>query len=302
MNVLVLGGRGFIGRHVVRALKARGHKVIIGSRGNPCGDAGMRQVRMQHMTGVDTWTEVLHGIDAVVNTVGILRERFGETYDMVHHRAPATLAQVCAAQTIRLLHVSALGLSDDCRSRFLRSKLAGERAITLAGGMATIVRPSLVDGEGGFGAKWVRQVACWPVHVIPKDAVGKMAPIDADDLGAAIAILCEQRDNDAPREAELGGTAQLTMGEYLAAMRPPESHPVVSFSLPSWLARLASHMCDALHFSPYSFGHLELMRKDNLPRHNLLPELLGRSPRAVGWYQRETSNPLHIEIEFTKLR
>ena len=52
--------------------------------------------------------------------------------------------------------------------------------------------------------------------------------------------------------------------------------------MPAPLARLASHVCDLLHFSPFSFGHLELMRRDNLPRTNLLSALIGRAPAPVG--------------------
>ena len=53
--------------------------------------------------------------------------------------------------------------------------------------------------------------------------------------------------------------------------------------LSTWLARIVSHACDLAHFSPFSFGHLELLRRDNLPRPNLLPRLLGResAPLAV---------------------
>ncbi len=282
MDVLVLGGRGFIGRHVVLALRTRGHRVIIGTRDNPHGDGDFRQVRIHRVTGASDWSALLSGTDVVVNTVGILRERIGEGYDAVHHRAPAALATACAAHSKRLIHVSALGLSSNARSGFLRSKFAGEQAIAASRADYTIVRPSLVEGEGGFGAKWVRWVARWPIHITPRQAVGKMAPIDAHDLGEAIALLCERRGTDVPREVELGGCAHRNMRDYLAAMRPAYMRPALTITLPLWMARLASHVCDVLHFSPYSFGHLELMRRDNLPRDNLLPELLGRAPRPVG--------------------
>jgi NADH dehydrogenase len=37
-----------------------------------------------------------------------------------------------------------------------------------------------------------------------------------------------------------------------------------------------------VHFSPFSFGHWELLQHDNLPQPNRLTELLGRAPRAPG--------------------
>jgi NADH dehydrogenase len=73
------------------------------------------------------------------------------------------------------------------------------------------------------------------------------------------------------------------MAEYLAALRAVDSErPALRLPVPALLARLGSHLCDLLHFSPYSYGHLELMRRDNLPRVNLLSALIGRAPAPVG--------------------
>jgi NADH dehydrogenase len=76
------------------------------------------------------------------------------------------------------------------------------------------------------------------------------------------------------------------MAEYLGALRGVHArehgHPALRLPVPAFLARLGSHACDLLHFSPYSYGHLELMRRDNVPATNLLPVLLGRMPTPVG--------------------
>jgi NADH dehydrogenase len=181
--------------------------------------------------------------------------------------------------------VSALGLHDGAASGFLRSKLAGERALLARRLDCVIVRPSLLDGEGGFGARWLRRMAAWPLHLVPASAAGCIAPLDVRDLGDAIAALCERPPGAAPREVELGGAHRRAMREHLCALRAlhrPAAAPATAIAVPNWLARLGSHACDLLHFSPFSFGHLELMGRDNVPRVNVLPELLGRAPRAVG--------------------
>jgi NADH dehydrogenase len=282
MRALVLGGAGFIGRHVCAALLARGHAVFVGTRRprrrHPCD----RAVRFERCSSPADWAPVLGGVDVVVNAVGILRERPGESYDAIHRKAPDALARACAAAGIRLLHVSALGLSERARSAFLRSKAAGERAVAASGADYSIVRPSLLDGPGGYGAKWLRLVARWPAHPVPADAAGRLAAMRVEDLGEAIARLCEAPTLFSYRKVELGGTRAYTMGEYLAALRPAASRRALLLKIPPWLARLASHAFDLLHFSPYSFGHHELMRSDNVPRPNLLPALLGRAPSPVG--------------------
>jgi NADH dehydrogenase len=290
MRVLVLGGSGFIGRQAAAALLERGHEVAIGTRfperlerrlPQALRGCERREVHFERLLERDGWLVLLAGYDAVVNAVGILRERRGESYDRVHHLAPAALGAACALAGRRLVHVSALGLHATARSAFIRSKIAGEHGVASSGSDYCIVRPSLLDGPGGFGARWLRAMARLPVHFVPADARGKIAAMHVRDLGAAIALLCENERSRGVREAELGGVHLLTMAEYLAALRRRVSaRPALVIPVPAWLARFASHACDLLHFSPFSFGHLELMRRDNAPRVNLLPWLLQR-PLAV---------------------
>jgi NADH dehydrogenase len=289
---MVLGGTGFIGRHAAIALRARGHTVIIGTR-HPkraakklpasLHDCELRETHFESLTTRYIWKPLLEDVDAVVNAVGILRERGRETYDRVHNMAPTALSEACERLKLRLIHVSALGLRPQALSGFIHSKILAERAIAAGGADYSIVRPSLLDGEGGFGAEWVRRVARWPVHFIPVEARGRMAPLDVRDLGQAIAVLCERADRADWREVELGGSAKRTMAEHLASMRAlHDARPALRIPVPRFLARITAHLCDVVHFSPFSFGHLELLRRDNLPRANLLPALIGRAPTPVG--------------------
>jgi uncharacterized protein YbjT (DUF2867 family) len=291
-TVLVLGGAGFIGRHAVAALCQRRCRIVIGSRHPlridrrlPAGAVRCprRTARLETLIEPDAWNDLLAGIDVVMNCVGILRQRGRETYERVHHLAPAALAAACAARGIRLVHVSALGLHARAGSRFLRSKLAGEQAVRARGGDWHIVRPSLLDGDDGFGSRCLRLFARWPVHAYPADATGRIAALHVDDLGQALATLAlgaPHRDG-ASREYELGGLHAWPLGDYLAQLRGPHRRPAWRLAIPSWLARLSSHVCDALHVTPYSYGHWELLRRDNVPAPNRIVELLGHEPRPL---------------------
>lgn len=294
--VLVLGGTGFIGRHVASALRAQGCRVAIGSRAprrhrrNHLAD-DWREVRMECLLHAGDWPALLEGCDAVVNCVGILRPRGGETYDRVHHRAPAALAAACGACGLRLVHVSALGLDADVRSRFLRSKRDGEAALRASGADWHIVRPSLLDGEGGFGARWIRRVARWPLHPLPRGATGRLAVLDVRDLGEAIANLVSE-PFPLRREHDLGGLHTRTLDQHFAALRALHTdRPAWRISVPDFATRLLAHACDLLHATPLSFGHWELLRHDNCPRENHLPALLGRAPREVGMAHAPSHDP-----------
>lgn len=285
-TVLVLGGAGFIGRHVAAALAARGCRVVVGSRHpqrrlRAMSAHGWRKLRMERMLHASDWNAALDGCDAVVNCVGILRQRWHETYDCVHHRAPAALASACRERGMRLVHVSALGFDSTLRSGFLRSKHDGETALRTSGADWHIVRPSLLDGEGGSGARWIRRVARWPLHPLPRGATGRIAVLDVGDLGEAIATLVLQGATE--REHDLGGLQERMLCEHLASMRALYGlRPARRILLPDWLAGITARVCDLLHWTPFSYGHWELLQRDNCPRDNHLPALLGRAPRIVG--------------------
>ena len=293
-TVLVLGGAGFIGRNVANALQIAGATVIIGSRNPksitkrltanllPCE---RRKIQFENHLSPATWLPLLANVDVVINCVGILRERGQETYASIHCNAPASLAQACRQNSIRLIHISALGLNHPHHSGFLTSKLAGEKALKASGADYFIVRPSLLEGDGGFGASWIRRLASLPVHLVPTLALGNIAALSVIDLSQAIAnLIARPKNSDAPmldREFDLGGSENRNIAQYMAAIRSHHGSPARVLTIPSWLARIGSHVCDVLHFSPFSFGHWELLNCNNVPTRNRLAELLGRSPSPV---------------------
>jgi uncharacterized protein YbjT (DUF2867 family) len=226
MNVLVLGGKGFIGRYVVRALTAKGCDVSVGTRYAKA--ANEHALVLHRLIRTEHWSEVVARFDVIVNCAGILRERWGENYADVYHRAPAAIATACATLGKRFIHITALGLHARASSGFLTAKLAGEVAISSAGGATCIVRPSLLDGPDGFGSRW--------------------------------------------------------LGGYLTALRTQPA-AAIPLSLPAWMVRVAAHALDVLHLTPLSWGHVELMQRDNAPRSEDVQALrhwLGRAPKAVG--------------------
>lgn len=283
-KVLVLGGYGFIGRHIVEALEALGADVLIGTRKLPtrtCERQASLHRLAQYPASCD---ELLSGVNVVINAVGILRQRWGENYDDVHHLAIAELAKACAKRGVRIIHVSALGLNNPVRSRFLKSKLDGEHALVNSSADWFLVRPSLVDGDGGFGARWFKRVSKWPVYFVPHNARGLINPIRALDLGCAIAriaTLPNEPRPEASRIFQLGGEQVLSLAEYLNDLRHREAkgvntRPARVINVPSLMARLLSHICDVLHVTPFSFGHYELLKFDNVAFPNRLLELIAK--------------------------
>jgi len=81
---------------------------------------------------------------------------------------------------------------------------------------------------------------------------------------------------------ELGGEHSYCFADYIIGLRRRyAARPSLRITVPGWLARLAAHLFDLVHFSPFSFGHWELLCNNNVPAVNRLPELLGRDPEPV---------------------
>jgi uncharacterized protein YbjT (DUF2867 family) len=162
-NVLVLGGSGFIGRHLVAALAEQAIKVTVPSR---------RRERAKHLILLPTVdvveTDVMapgvlerlvRGKQAVINLIGILHSRhgrrdergpndYGPDFARVHVELPQAIVAACRTQAVkRLLHISALGVSALAPSEYLRSKAFGEQAVLAAEDLSvTVFRPSVVFG------------------------------------------------------------------------------------------------------------------------------------------------------------
>lgn len=286
-TVLVIGGRGFIGKQIVNHLEELGATVLIGSRSAQLQrHNGTRRVRLHKLQSQKQCLALLKDIDIVVNAVGILRQRFGETYEQVHHHAVAQLVTACAEKGIRFVHISVLGLANPSKSRFLNSKRRGELAIQKSMADWYICRPSLIDGNGGYGAKWFRRLANWPIHITPANASSMLAPLHVKDLGEAvakIALSTHVPTTDEGRIFELGGEQRVQVLEYLRTLQRVHGARIKpNLKIPAWMARLASHAFDLLHITPFSFGHYELLQFDNVPKTMQIQQLLGRNCRPLG--------------------
>ena len=287
-RILVLGGNGFIGRYTVAALQKLGVEIFIGTRHIKNNKVEL-EVKLHESLTEHAWETTLNGIDAVINTVGILRERKNESYDMVHHLAVGALARACKNHSIPLIHMSALGIDGLLKNDFAKSKFHGETAIVDSKCRGAIVRASIVNAPDGYGAGWMYRVAKWPVWLLPSMATKLICPIEAKDLGEALAKLALTNLQCLEKQLaimEVGGSEVFTLKTYLQKLRIQQTclpkKPLLILTIPSVIAKVFAKVFDVLHLTPYSIGHHELLENDNIPNNNCLAKILGRDPRAIG--------------------
>jgi uncharacterized protein YbjT (DUF2867 family) len=152
--VTIFGGSGFVGRHVVRAIARRGWRIRVAVRRpdlafhlQPLGKVGQIQAVQANVRYPASIAEAMRGSDAVVNLVGILREKGQQRFDAVHNLGARAIAEAARqAGVATLVHMSALGADAQSPAAYARSKADGEKAVAGVFPQAIIVRPSLVFG------------------------------------------------------------------------------------------------------------------------------------------------------------
>jgi uncharacterized protein YbjT (DUF2867 family) len=225
-RVTVFGGSGFIGRYVVERLANRGDLVVVAVR-DPEGAKNLRvfgnvgQVTPVACNIVDPQSvaAIVAGSDCVVNLCGILSERGPQTFQSVHVDGAMTVARAAAAAGVkRLVQVSAIGASESSRSKYARSKAAGERAVRDAFPAATVLRPSVVFGpEDGFFNLFAGLARIAPALPLYGGGRTRFQPVYACDVAEAVVAALET-DAAAGQTYELGGPEICTFRELMQKM------------------------------------------------------------------------------------
>jgi nucleoside-diphosphate-sugar epimerase len=169
LDILVTGGTGYIGQHLIPALLARGHRVRVLGRQESLGrvPAGATQVLGDALV-VDSVTAAIRPGDSVVHLVGTPHptptkaDQF-EKVDLVSIRAT-----VSAAKQVGISHLVYLSVAQPApiMQAYLWVRALGEAMIREARLTATIVRPWYVLGPGRR----------WPKLIVPLYKIAEMIP------------------------------------------------------------------------------------------------------------------------------
>ncbi|MGE0100046.1 MAG: complex I NDUFA9 subunit family protein [Hydrogenophaga sp.] len=271
-NVLVLGGTGFVGRHVCEKLHRQGWRITVPTR------RAINAAQVQHLPRVTVieadvhdpaqLLSLLQGQDAVVNLVAILHGS-EEAFEKVHVELPLAIAEACAADGLRrMVHVSALGVSQDAPSRYQRSKANGEEVLRGASLDLTILRPSVIFGAGDrFLNLFARMQAVLPLVPLA-GASARFQPVWVEDV--AQAVVASLRDTDLPMSSvgqtfECAGPEVFTLADLVRIAGRHGSRQRAVLPLPDALARLQARVMEMLPGEPLlSLDNLDAMTVDNV--------------------------------------
>lgn len=269
--VTIFGGAGFIGRHLVRRLAARGATIRVATRSPstaghllPMGDPG-QIVLVRFAEDEATTAKLVEGASAVVNLVGILFERRAGDFERIHGVLPGRIgAAARAAGVARLVHVSAIGADSGSASLYARSKAQGEGALRAAFPEAVILRPSIVFGpEDNFFNRFAAIARIAPALPLVGGGTTRFQPVYVGDVAEAILAGLE-RPETAGRTYELGGPKVYTFKELLEYVLRVTGRRRLLLPLPFSLARLQARLLELLPNPPLTRDQVTLLERDNV--------------------------------------
>lgn len=286
MRIMLLGAGGFIGRHIMAELLAAGHELVGVVRSKSNLNAAFPTVRFLSLdlalaTDKVDWEKHLNGIECIINAAGILR---GPEMDEIHVQMPNALYQAAMKSAVRqAILISAVSAREDVATDYSISKLSGEEVLRRSGLDWTILRPSLVYGEGSYGGtSLLRGMAALP-FLIPLPANGEFvfAPIHVQDLARGVNLICGD-EAYCGQTLEPVGPETVSLRELLARYRAWLGFGDANFiSIPMPVMHMIGRVGDLLGRGPISTNSLSQLAAGNGGDSVAFEKAIGFSPRSM---------------------
>jgi len=286
-KVLVTGASGFVGRHVVRELIARGYHPVCLVRSREKLLAAISGANPSLYTIVpgtlfdrDAINRAAAGASAAIHLVGIIIERRGlgrrQSFRRIHVEGTRAVLEAARAASIpRICHMSAVGSRPDAVSRYHKTKHEAEQLVRASGIAYTIFRPSIIHGPDGEFMELLKTFVCKPIPpVIPYFGRGenKLQPVSVRDVAACFVGALSKGDT-AGKVFDLGGHTAYTWKElYETARRliPCSKRWKPKVGVPVLVAKTIGASGDALDLFlgtrlgiPFNLAQVQMSQEDS---------------------------------------
>lgn len=279
-RIAVTGGSGFVGRHLVAALRERGDnvRILVHERPLPVELTDIES-RQGDVRDEAVARDLVEACDSVVH----LAPGLGPAPDAVDAIVAGTSAVVRAASDAgvkRFVLVSCLGSQAANRSPFYAAKWKAEQLVRGSGLPYVVLKPSLILGPGdGLTAPLGALLRTLPVVPIPGNGTHRQQPIDVEDVVRCI-LLSLERDDLLNMEISVGGSTFITprqMTDLLAGALGVQRRKV---RVPGrWLSAAAARVPD--RFGVFSPARVAQLEGESAASPGIVESVFGFAPRPV---------------------
>ena len=270
--IAIFGGGGFLGKHLMRQLTKLDYRVKVATRNpylkgylKPLGNPGQIELFKTNIFDSDDVKKVLKDCDSVINLVGILYETRKQKFNQIHAKFPYMLANLSNEFGIRnLVHVSALGVKEKSVSKYMQSKLEGEKNIQEIFKSSVILRPSVCFGpEDKFFNTFASIAQFSPFLPLIGGGKTKFEPIYVGDVGKAI-VKALELNNLEPKIYELGGPESYSFKELMEILLKEIKKKRFLLPIPFGVAKFQSYFLQMLPKPILTADQIELLKQNNI--------------------------------------
>lgn len=268
-RVCVVGGSGFVGRHVLEALCAARYLVTVPTRSRERAKASILLPTVDIVDADVHDPAVLANqfkeADAVINLVGVLHDGRGtRSFEAAHVALTRKIIAACTQCGVRrYIHMSALGADVNGPSIYQRTKGAAEKLVRESQLAWTIFRPSVIFGrDDRFLNMFAQLTQMLPVIFLAK-ADARFQPVFVQDVAAAIARSIDDADA-VGRAYDLAGPRVYSLREMVALVGRLTGHPRPIIRLGDGLSYVQAFMLELLPGGLMSRDNVRSMQVDNV--------------------------------------
>ena len=270
--ITIIGGSGFVGRHIVRALARRGYRIRVACRRpdlaghlQPLGNTGQIMAVQANVRYPASLAAACEGAYAVINLTGVLHSSGAQSFDAVHAFGAEASAKAAKAARARVfIQVSAIGADENSSAEYARSKAEGEKRARAGFPGAIVLRPSIVFGpEDSFFNRFAELARFSPFLPLIGGGETKFQPVFAGDVGEAVARLVDAGEADG-KTYELGGPEQLSFRQLMRFTLDTIGRSRALVTLPWGIARIQAAIMGLLPNPMLTTDQVELLKHDNV--------------------------------------
>ena len=270
--IAIFGAGGFIGKHLMRQLTKLDYRVKVATRNpylkgylKPLGNPGQIGFFKTNIFKPGDLKQVLKNSDFVINLVGILHETRTQKFNQIHAQFPYLLSNLCNEFGIKnLIHISALGVKEKHTSKYMQSKLQGEKNIQETFKPSVILRPSVCFGSGDkFFTTFASIAQFSPILPLIGGGKTKFAPIYVGDVAKAI-VKALELNNSESKIYELGGPENYSFKELMEILLKEIKKKRFLISIPFSAAKFQSFFFQLMKNPPLTSDQVEMLKYNNI--------------------------------------
>ena len=271
-KVLIFGGSGQIGRHLIRRLTKKNHLVTVVTRNlhkkgvilKTQGNPGYIEVIEANVFDENQLNKLFEDKDICINLVGILFENKKNSFKNIHINFPTLLSEKSRNYKLnQFIHVSALGIEKAIDSEYAKSKLKGEENILNNFSRSVILRPSLVYSvNDNFTTNIMTLLSLLPIFPLYYNGNTKFSPIHVSDFCEIIVKIIDESISS--EIIECVGPEKLSFKEIIKKLLIAIDKKTFLLPVPTFIAKIIAFFLEKLPTPLITRDQLKLLKYDNI--------------------------------------